>query len=119
MDLDTDINTDFEENSLYQRPNRVIFPRTHELDSPISTGKLVQKFLPKQADMDKILKIIQTNVPKGMHLPVTGKEIQADYLISPYFKSLYLYLTQNKLPSTKTAICKVEMLGEKYILLES
>ena len=54
-----------------------------------------------------------------MHLPVTIKEIQAGYLISPYFKDLYLYLTQNKLPSTKTAIHKVEKLAERYILLDS
>ena len=51
-----------------------------------------------------------------MHLPVTVKEIQTLYLGSPYFKDLYLYLAQNKLPSTKTAICKVEVLAEnKYI----
>ena len=54
-----------------------------------------------------------------MHLPVTIKEIQAGYLISPYFKDLYMYLAQNKLPSTKTAIHKVEILAEKYILLDS
>ena len=47
------------------------------------------------------------------------KEIQADYLVSQYFKDLYLYLAQNKLPSTLTAIHKVETLAEKYILLES
>ena len=52
----------------------------------------------KQADINKILKIIQ-----GMHLPVNVKEIQAVYLISPYFKDLYQYLAQNKLPSTNTA----------------
>ena len=54
-----------------------------------------------------------------MHLPVTVKEIQTGYLISPHFKDLYLYLAQNKLPSTKTAIYKVEMLTEKYILPDS
>ena len=54
-----------------------------------------------------------------MHLPVTVKEIQAGYLISPYFKDLDLYLAQNILPSTKTAIHKVETLAEKYILLDS
>ena len=32
---------------------------------------------------------------------------------------IYLYLAQNKLPSTKTAIQKVETLTEKYILLDS
>ena len=45
--------------------------------------------------------------------------MQAGYLISPYFKDLYLYLTQNKLPSTKTATNKVKKLAEKYILLDS
>ena len=56
---------------------------------------------------------------KGTHLPVTIKEIQAGYLVSPYFKDIYLYLAQNKLPSTKTKIQKVEVLAEKYILLDS
>ena len=50
---------------------------------------------------------------------VTIKEIQAGYLSSSYFKDIYLYLAQNKLPSSKTAITKIEMLAEKYILLDS
>ena len=50
---------------------------------------------------------------KGMHLPVTVKEIQAGYLVSSYFKVIYLYLVQNKLPSNKTAIKKVKALAEK------
>ena len=54
-----------------------------------------------------------------MHLPVAIKEIQAGYLVSPYFKDIYLYLAHNKLPSTKAAIWKVETLAEKYILLDS
>ena len=66
----------------------------------------------KQADIDKILKIIQRGILKGTHLPVTVKEIQAGYLISPFLKHLHLYLAQNKLVSTKTAICKVDMLAE-------
>ena len=64
----------------------------------------MQKFLPKQVDIDKILKVIQRKVLKGIPLPIAIKEIQAGYLVSPYFKDIYLYLTQNKLPSTKTAI---------------
>ena len=52
-------------------------------------------------------------------MSVTVKEIQAGYLNSSYFKDIYLCLTQNKLPSSKTAIKKVEVLAEKYILLDS
>ena len=44
------------------------------------------------------------------------KEIQAGYLTCSYFKDIYLYLAQNKLPSSKSAIRKVEALAEKYIL---
>ena len=128
MDSDIDAleqnnNMDFEENSpyqegvileTYQRPNKLYFQEPPELQGLVSAGKLVQKVLPKQAD--KILKIIQRKVLKGTHLPITVKEIQAGYLISPYFKDLYLHLAQNKLPSTKSAILKVETLAEKYIL---
>ena len=69
--------------------------------------------------IDKILDIIQRKVFKGMHLPITMKEIQTSYLTCPYFKDLYLYLIQNKLPNKKSATCKVEALAEKFILLDS
>ena len=78
-----DIHMDFEENCTYQegvitethqRPNKSYFQEPSELDSPINTGKLVQKFLPKLADIDKILKIIQRKVLKQMYLPVTVKD---------------------------------------------
>ena len=89
------------------------------MEGVVNTGNLVQNFLPKQADIDKILKIIQRKVLKGTHLPVVIKEIQVGYLVSSYFKDIYLYLAKNKLPSTKTAIQKVETLAQKYILLDS
>ena len=46
------------------------------------------------------------------------KDIQAGYLVSSYFKVIYLHLAQNKLPSNKTAIKNIEALAEKYILLD-
>ena len=65
---------------------------------------LIYKFLPRQTDIDKIFHIIQREVLKGTHLLVEIKEIQAGYLHSPYFKEIYQYLSQNKLPHSKLAI---------------
>ena len=79
----------------------------------------MHKFLPKQTDNDKMLEIIQRKVLKGTHLPVEVKEIQAGYLHSPYFKDLYQYLLPNKLPSSKSAIKKLQAISEKYVLLDS
>ena len=73
----------------------------------------------RQEDIEKILKLIQRKVLKGTHLPVEVKEIQAGYLVSSYFKDIYIYLLQNKLPSSKLPIKRVEALVEKYILLDS
>ena len=103
----------------YQRPDKSYFQELKEIESLVNTGRLVQKFLPKQANIDKILNIIQWKILKGTHLSLTIKDIQAGYLISSYFKDIYLYLAQNKLPSTKLAIRKVDALAEKYILLDS
>ena len=42
-----------------------------------------------------------------------------EYLHSPYFKDLYQYLLQNKLPSSKSAIKKFQAISEKYVLFDS
>ena len=127
LDTDLDRNVDIEENSPfqegiisenYERPDKSYVQEPYELKDLIDTTKLVQKFLPKQTDIDKILDMIKRKVLKGTHLPLTIKEIQAGYLNSPYFKDLYLLLSQNKLPSKRSSIKKVEMLAENFVLLD-
>ena len=88
-----------------------------ELTDLIYTTKLIQKYLSKQMDIVKILDIRKRKVLKGTHLPLMVKEIQAGYLTSPYFKDLYLFLSQNKLPSKRYATKKVETLAERFVLL--
>ena len=128
LETDLDRNIDIEENSpfqegiiseTYERPDTSYIQEPYESKDLIDTTKLVQKFLPKQMDIDKILDIIKRKVLKGTHLPLTIKEIKAGYLSSPYFKDLYLYLSQNKLPSKRSSIKKVEMLAENFVLLAS
>ena len=127
-DQNTEINLDIEENSpfqegiileLIQRPDKSFFQNPKRLEDIIDMNNLIQKFLPKQMDIDKLLHIIQRKVLKNTHLPVEIKEIQAGYLHSPYFKDLYQYLLQNKLPHSKLAIKKLEALSERYVLLDS
>ena len=85
------INIEFEENSLhqeemisefYQRPNKTYFQEWKDLESTVNTGRLVQKFLPKQADIDKILKIV-TSLGKpgteGQHGHMWNKNVLLKY----------------------------------------
>ena len=122
------INLDIEENSPFQediisetiqRLDKMFFQKPKSLEDIIDMGNLIHKFLPKQMDITKILQIIQRKVLKGTHLPIEIKEIQAGYLHSLYFKEIYQYLSQNKLPHSKMAIRKLEAVLENYILLDS
>ena len=122
------INLGFEENSpfqegimseTFQRLDKSFFQNPKDLGDLINKENLIHKFLPKQTDIDKILEVIQRKVLKGTHLPVEVKEIQVGYLHNPYFKDLYQNLLQNRLPSSKSAIKKLEALSEKYVLLDS
>ena len=69
-----DRNIKFEENSphqdsiiseTYERPDKPYIQEPTELKDFIDTTKLIQKFLPKQADIDKILDIIKRKILKG------------------------------------------------------
>ena len=81
-DFDPEINMNFKENSpfqegviseTHQRPDKSYFQEQQKFDSLINTDRLVQKFLPKQCDIEKILKIRQRKVLKGKYLSVTVK----------------------------------------------
>ena len=128
QNFDQDRKVEFEENSphqegiiseTYKRPDTSLIQDPPELQDLIDTSKLIHKFLPKQADIDIILDIIKRKVLKGTHLPLNIKEIQAGYLTSHYFKDLYLYVVQNKLPNKKSVVCKVDNLAERFIMLDS
>ena len=126
-DIDMDRKIMFKKNSpnqegiiseTYKRPDKPFIQEPPELKDLIGTSKLIQKFLTKQMDINKILDIINRKVLKVTNWPLTIKETQAGCLTSPYFKDLYLYLAQNKLSSKKSTIHKVENLAEQFILLD-
>ena len=65
LELDLEINKDFEENSpyqegiiseIYQRPDKSQLVDPPELIDLVNTERIVQKYLPKQTDIDKILR---------------------------------------------------------------
>ena len=100
-DINPNINLDFEKNSsfqegvmseTFQRLDKSFFQEPEELEDLINKGNLIQKFLPKQADIDKILKVIQRKVLKGTYLLVDIQEIKPDTYIALILRT-YTYHT--------------------------
>ena len=85
LDLDTDRNINFEKNSPYQegiiyemheRLDKAHLKEPLELKDLIDSIKLVQKFLPKQTDIDKILDVIKRKVQKVHIYPLPSKKFK-------------------------------------------
>ena len=73
LNNDLDRKVEIEENSpfqegiiseIYERPDNSYIQEPQELKDLIDTTKLIQKYLPKQMDIDKILDIIKRKVLK-------------------------------------------------------
>ena len=78
-------NLEFEENSHHQEgiisetyinPEQTYFERPQELIDLVNTTKLVQKYLPRQMDIDKILDIIKRKVLKVHILPLPSRKFK-------------------------------------------
>jgi hypothetical protein len=102
----------------YTTPNKSQFEFIPPMDEQIDTTKIFSKHLPKQTDIDKILKQIDKKILRQTHLSVSLKDIQGAYLQSPHFKDIYVYLKQNKLPTSKRKASQIIISAQFYIVLD-
>ena len=52
----------------------------------------VSKYIPKQIDLDKFLEGLKYKVIHNYKIPITIKELRAEYACSPWFQDIYKYL---------------------------
>ena len=79
-------------------------------------SKVTHKFLPKQGEIDRIIKQINKKVLRDTKLSINPRDLKAAYLTSPHFRDLNL--TQNKVPLGKGAARRLEQNARNYMLLD-
>ena len=94
------------------------FITPHALDKQINMKNTIQKFLPKQQDLDKILKQIDRKVLRDTRLPCTLKDLRAAYIQSPHFRDIYIYLLQNRLPINKRQALRIQANANNYLIMD-
>ena len=70
------------------------------VDTPLS---VIRKHIPKQSDIDKIVKTIETCMIHGLELPIQAQDLIKAYQTSVHFGDMYHYITDGKLPSGSKA----------------
>ena len=70
------------------------------IDTPLS---IIHKHIPRQFDIDKIVKNIETCVIHSLELPIQAQVLVKAYQHSTHFHDIYQYITNGKLPSSVKA----------------
>ena len=67
---------------------------------------IIHKNIPRQSDIDKIVRNIETCVIHSLELPIQAQDLVKAYQHSIHFCDIYQYITDGKLPSSvKVQIC--------------
>ena len=80
---------------MYVSPDHSYIEELQELVDLVDTSKLVQKCLPKQTDIDKILDVIERKVLKAHICHLQSRKYKQVIKLA-HFKDLYRFLAQNK-----------------------
>ena len=70
------------------------------IDTPLS---IICKHIPRQSDIDKIVKNIETPIIHSLELPIQAQDLAKAYQHSTHFHDIYQYITNGKLPSSAKA----------------
>ena len=61
---------------------------------------IIRKHIPRQSDIDKIVRNIETHVIHSLVLPIQAQDLVEAYKHSTHFRDIYQYITDGKLPSS-------------------
>ena len=67
------------------------------IDTPLS---IIRKHIPRQSDIDKIVRNIETRVIHSLELPIQAQDLVKAKQHSTHFHDIYHYITHGKLPSS-------------------
>ena len=84
------------------RPHDKEFKTTPQQLVPFNTPlSITRKHIPRQSDIDKIVKSIEIWVIHGLELPIQAQDLVQAYHTSTHFCDTYQYITDGKLPTNE------------------
>ena len=84
------------------------------IDTPFS---IICKHIPRQSDIDKIVKNIETCIIHSLELPIQAQDLVKVYQHSTHFGDIYQYIIDGKLPSSAKAQNCIRAEALNYIVI--
>ena len=86
------------------------------IDIPLS---IIRKHIPRQSDIDKIVRNIETRVIHSLKLPIQAQDLIKAYHTSTHFHDIYQYITDGKLPSSSKAQNCITTKAHNYVVINN
>ena len=86
------------------------------IDTPLS---IICKHIPRQSDIDKIVRNIKTCVIHSLELPIQAQDLIKMYQHSTCFHDIYHYITDGKLPSSVKAQNCIRAEALNYVVINN
>ena len=86
------------------------------IDTPLS---IIHKHIPRQSDIDKIVRNIETRVMHSLELPIQAQDLIKAYQHSIHFRDIYQYITDGKLPSSDKAQNCIRAEALNYVVINN
>ena len=84
------------------------------IDTPLS---IICKHIPRQSDIEKIVKNIETCIIHSLELPIKAQDLVKVYQHSTHFHDIYQYITDGKLPSSVKAQNCIRAKALNYVVI--
>ena len=100
------------------RPPEIKYTQTPQALVPTDTPlSIIRKHIPRQSDIDKIVRNIETCVIHSLELPIQAQDLVKAYQHSTRFHDIYQYITDGKLPSSTKAQNCIRAEALNYVVI--
>ena len=121
-DYDPNIDVPLHDTSveaMYRPPELKDFILPPSLEEYKRDQPLLSKHMPKQSEVDKLLKQLNRKILTNTRFPASLKDLEAAYNNSSSFRDVYNYLKYTKLPPNRRLARKIETTAQDYFVLGS
>ena len=103
--------------AMFRAPEMEDFVLPPALSEHAKGKPMIAQYLPKQSDIDKLMKQLNRKILTQTRFPSALKDLEAVYYNSAAFKDIYQYLRYNKLPQNRRLAKRVEANSQDYYIL--
>ena len=105
--------------ALFRPPEMSDFELPPALSEHVRGKGMLAKNLPKQSDIDRLMKQLNRKILTHTRFPSSLKDLEAAYCSSSAFKDIFQYLRFNRLPTNRRLAKRIEATAQDYYVLGS